>query len=121
MGSVLSSIADVVTLNAFDFNRQGGGFGAIGRDMRGSVGLPLGGGDTQAAPTTTTSTTTSAESALGAVSGGTDQTFDEKALKKKKLSAKKLGANALQIPLVAPKATAATTGVSTTATQGVQI
>jgi len=121
IGDIVASMADVVTLNAFDFNKQGSGFGGLGSDIAGGLfGMPFDKGGSSL-PDTSTSTSTKTTGGIGAVAGGGIDTFDEQSSKKKKLSTKKKGATALQIPLQSTKAPTEAAGLNTTTTSGLQL
>ena len=121
------SVADVYTLNLFDFNGKGRGLGGFGMDVyQGTFGGSLYDPRTlkdENKPEQPKVEQTKVESAagMGAVTGGGMETFDEEAAKKKKLKAKKKGANALQIPMQNTKAPKTTLGLNTGNTTGIQL
>ena len=117
IGNLASSMADVVTLNAFDLNNQGGGFGSIGSDIQGSFGIiPEAVKDTNTATSSSTSST-----GLGAMKTGGTETLSEADKKKKGLKTKKMGARALQIPLQSTKADVSNGIAATSTSQGISI
>ncbi len=70
---------------------------------------------------TTETVTIESTSGIGAVSGGSINTFDEEEKRKKKLMTKKKGATALRIPLQNLEAPKTALGLNTDNSTGIQI